>query len=171
MTQCVLHNCNYDQYSIGLCFKHFWRFKERHWMFWRKDKTEKHEPSKWLDWIISMPESADCIEWPYGRTGSHGQVCFNGYQIPAHRYSLTNFTGVAYPELVCAHNCGNSLCVNPYHLRWATQLENMADKKIHQTNVGMPNNLTPQQKLAAWKSQTQRRSRPGTRSAVANSRG
>lgn len=32
-----------------------------------------------------------------------------------------------------AHGCGNSWCVNKRHLRWATHIENEADKLIHGT--------------------------------------
>lgn len=38
------------------------------------------------------------------------------------------------PEgLEVAHGCGNRMCINPRHLRWATHPENMADRKLHGT--------------------------------------
>lgn len=37
-----------------------------------------------------------------------------------------------------AHSCGNKGCVNPHHLRWATRVENEADKILHGlANQGM----------------------------------
>jgi predicted XRE-type DNA-binding protein len=31
-------------------------------------------------------------------------------------------------DLVAAHSCNNPQCVNPHHVRWDTQINNMADK-------------------------------------------
>jgi hypothetical protein len=36
-------------------------------------------------------------------------------------------------NLDAAHSCGNKICVNPNHIRWATRKENEADKIIHGT--------------------------------------
>jgi hypothetical protein len=40
------------------------------------------------------------------------------------------------PGFVAAHTCGKGRegCVNPRHLRWASQKENMADKLLHGTS-------------------------------------
>lgn len=50
-----------------------------------------------------------------------------------------------------AHSCGNGHkgCVNPNHLAWKTQSENLADRETHGTvfrnTSGRRNKLTPQQ--------------------------
>jgi len=33
-----------------------------------------------------------------------------------------------------AHHCGNRLCVNPQHIRWATAAENARDRIMHGTS-------------------------------------
>lgn len=90
-------------------------------------------------------EERDCILWPYAtnekgygiatvggkQRGAHNWVCRLAYGEP---YSIWRFA---------AHRCGNPLCVNPNHLRWATPKENAADRKIHRTdNSGERNGKT-----------------------------
>lgn len=45
----------------------------------------------------------------------------------AHRLSLTEFRGLRPPTRghIAAHLCNNSFCVNPMHLAWATEKQNM----------------------------------------------
>jgi hypothetical protein len=55
-------------------------------------------------------------------------------QIYGHRIACEWAHGPApTPEHQAAHFCGVTRCVNPRHLRWATPLENNADKIIHGT--------------------------------------
>jgi hypothetical protein len=61
----------------------------------------------------------------------------------AHRYVLTLTAGPPpFPRAVAAHAplvCHNPACVNPRHLRWASQAENAADMKIDGTYSKPPN--------------------------------
>lgn len=58
-----------------------------------------------------------------GRTRSiHRVVCERSHGAPP------------FPAAQAAHACGNSLCVNPGHIRWASRAENAADKVIHGTH-------------------------------------
>lgn len=88
-------------------------------------------------WIESHASHAgdECLPWPFS-TYSNGYGCltFNGRQMPAHRAMCALAHGEpANPKLQAAHNCGNKICCNPNHLRWATVQENMADKQRHGT--------------------------------------
>lgn len=76
---------------------------------------------------------AECVEWPFARSGSgYGVIRLPG-QSPqlAHRLALERQVGPPpEPGMVAAHEplvCHNSICVNAHHLRWATQSENLAD--------------------------------------------
>lgn len=84
-----------------------------------------------------------CIVWPFAVRKSSGYGAFNvktagatkNYDI--HRYVCEAAYGAPpSPHHVAAHACGNRLCCNLRHLRWATQLENMADSKGHGTLRG-----------------------------------
>ena len=96
-----------------------------------------------------------CIDWPglRGQKG-YGHVYHNGKRRHAHRVALVLATGEDPPTLQAAHSCGRRQCVNPAHLRWATNTENMADKKVHGTQARgaeQPNaRLTEEQALAAY---------------------
>ncbi|WP_420820099.1 HNH endonuclease [Rhizobium freirei] len=52
----------------------------------------------------------------------------------AHRVVCEKAHGVpSFPDAQAAHRCGNNSCVNPNHVRWATQAENEEDKRAHGT--------------------------------------
>lgn len=77
--------------------------------------------------------SDKCLEWPFNTAGGYGLISYNGSKgILVHRYVLEKVSGPPPEEWYhAAHNCGNKLCVNPNHLRWATPSENMQDKWKH----------------------------------------
>jgi hypothetical protein len=53
----------------------------------------------------------------------------------AHRYVCEKAHGPPpSPEHETAHSCGNRPCVNRWHLRWATKVENAADRMLHGTD-------------------------------------
>lgn len=73
----------------------------------------------------------DCVIWPMA-VDNHGYPHFgvNGKRYKAHRYMCEMTHGPAPgPKHQAAHSCGRGQdgCVNPRHLRWATNKDNMAD--------------------------------------------
>lgn len=79
----------------------------------------------------------DCLPWPYARNNmGYGKLRIGKRDVLAHRLVCQIAHGSA-PTFrhVVAHSCGKGHegCVNPRHLRWATQKENRADQVAHGT--------------------------------------
>lgn len=81
-------------------------------------------------------DSRDCLLWPYATTPQgYGSLRVNKKTTAPHRVVAKIVYGPAKQKrMEVAHSCGNKLCVNPKHLRWATREENQADRVIHGTS-------------------------------------
>lgn len=118
----------------GLCSAHDHR-KRRH-----GDPLAGKIPSgERLEWLKRNMGFAgpECLPWPYGQDGrGYGQMSMDGVSMTAARaMCLLVYGEPSADDLQAAHSCGNSICCNPKHLRWATPLENNADKVAHGTHL------------------------------------
>lgn len=152
MRVCDLRGCAKEHHAHGLCRGHHHRLKKYGDPY--AGSTEKGAPQRFfLEARKSV--SNDCILWPFGTVVSRSSVYAVVYvsepreQVLAHRLMCELVHGKPDADNQAAHSCGNGLCINPHHLRWATRRENEADKLIHGTHqLGERNaqaKLTPDQ--------------------------
>lgn len=70
-----------------------------------------------------------CELWTGALTRGYGQASFNGRRRLVHRLIAEHYHGPAPDGRPCAlHICHNPACINPAHLYWGTQADNMNDK-------------------------------------------
>lgn len=134
---CRLDGCDLPYEAKGLCRSHYMRLR-RHGPDMDTSPI-KTSPPDCLDWIVAHMNHADldCLDWPFYKTRA-GYGCFydRGARVKAHRVMCELAHGTqASDDLVVAHSCGRRICVNPNHVRWATQRENLADMDIHGTRL------------------------------------
>jgi hypothetical protein len=104
-------------------------------------------------------QGKECLIWPFSRDlkRGYGYAWTKGKTVAAHREMCRAAHGEPPFAGACAtHTCGKGHegCVNPRHLRWATQRQNIADKEKHGTvrrgEQHVNAKLTEQQVIAAY---------------------
>lgn len=120
----------------GWCFSHYCR--------WRKHGDPEAggvTPGSCLAWIEEHASYTgdDCLPWPFkSKVRGYGRVAHKGKLRSASRVMCEIVHGLPPQEdMHAAHNCGNGHlgCMNPKHIRWATPVENAADKAEHGTDA------------------------------------
>jgi hypothetical protein len=135
---CSVLGCDKPHVALGYCRKHWARLRRTG----SPDCTQHRNKARptagyravqtWAAEHASYAE-ADCLIWPFARNVKGYGLIGSAYHT-AHRHICFLAHGKEpTPSHEVAHSCGNGHlgCVNPNHLRWATKLENMADKKLH----------------------------------------
>ncbi len=82
-----------------------------------------------------LSSTDECIMWPFYRMkNGYGQVGTSAGMRLAHRLVCELSKGKpTFDGAQAAHLCGNKACINPRHIRWASQKENEDDKRMHGT--------------------------------------
>lgn len=123
--------------GAGLCSMHYTRKRLGICM----DSPARPSNADLKSWLESHSNYAgnDCLTWPFGRgTNGRGEVTVNGQRMTPARAMCTLAHGSPeFSGAQAAHNCGRGSdgCVNPSHLRWATPVDNAADRLAHGTDI------------------------------------
>lgn len=140
---CSIPACDKPAFARGYCNLHHHR--------WRRfgddvmevppapPRTSEGTGKTWLFLRdVAIPfEGQNCLLWPFALTrDAYGKARCAGKGRGAHRIVCEIVHGAPPSPLhEAAHSCGNSSCVNPRHIRWATSSENAADQVIHGTRL------------------------------------
>jgi hypothetical protein len=131
---CSVDGCGKLAVKRGWCSAHYARWRKYGSPFELRVATPPGAALDFLQNAINITADA-CVEWPFSRTGNgypkigHGRVT----RLPHRIVCMETNGSPPTPKHQAAHICGNRLCVNPRHLRWATCAENHSDKIIHGT--------------------------------------
>lgn len=128
---CLVDGCGKQVAARGFCGAHYRRLRLHGTPF----GSSPRKPGPAQEWLrnVAVPYTGqDCLTWPFQRTPhGYGRIDFNGRPHVASRVVCIMAHGEPpTPRHVAAHSClnGHLGCVNPRHLRWATQSENERDK-------------------------------------------
>lgn len=115
---CSVEECNRPNEAHGLCKTHLARVG-------RTGTVEPYVPvSERFDLFVHKLGPDECWEWlgPRNNDG-YGRIGL----LYAHRVACEREYGQPGPEQVAMHSCDNPPCVNPAHLSWGTQSQNVRD--------------------------------------------
>lgn len=80
-------------------------------------------------WTHIEEETDACILWPLATRRGYGTVKHCGLNWFTHRLACEIEYGACPVGMETAHRCGNRLCFNRRHVRWATRVQNAHDKE------------------------------------------
>lgn len=131
LAKCSIDGCSNLEKARGWCGKHYMRWWEHGDASTSlRKQSPSGAPAQFLAAAL-LHQGHDCLFWPYAKN-NHGyaQINIDGKKHLVQRLVCEAHQGPPpAADSHAAHSCGNGHlgCVSGVHLRWATQLENMAD--------------------------------------------
>ena len=107
----------------------------------------------------SLPNEAGCIIW-VGKLNHLGRAVFpesirerEGISVMVARYILGCRSSKEKVGMVAMHTCDNPSCINPDHLKWGTQKDNLEDmtkkgRRGRGSKMGSPGESNPRSKIS-----------------------
>jgi len=154
MKKCSIRGCGSPAIKRGWCSKHYKRWL-RHGdpnYLARKEPVAPGTAKAWLDdFLLDPPTHNRCVKWPFLHyPAGYALVAIDNINHGVHRLICEFSSGTPEPGLVAAHECGHAWCINPRHICFKTQQENINDQFRH---GALPTaKLTAKQALEIYKS-------------------
>lgn len=126
--RCAADGCDRATHSKGYCGKHAYKVRVYGDPHGGRTSASPGEPLSWIERNASH-EGEGCLPYPYevSRYG-YGTLRHEGVRRPASRVMCIVAHGQPPRDgMDAAHSCGNRICCNPRHLRWASRGENNLD--------------------------------------------
>lgn len=126
---CIIDGCARTTVARGMCNAHYQR--------WRTHgdplagRLSRGVVAAEFERLAAL-ETDECVIWPYATAGNrnYGAVSIGGRRSYTHALVLERRVGPRPDGHVAAHGpCNAPRCMNYRHLRWATHVENNADKQ------------------------------------------
>ena len=129
MSTCLVDDCTNQAVKRGWCGMHYRRW-QRHGDVHRGALSDEQRFWSYVDKdgpvAKNHPELGPCWLWTGGlKNGGYGQFHFAGGPVPAHRWLYERLHGPVAERCLDHFACDNPPCVNPAHVRPASDRENV----------------------------------------------
>ena len=135
---CLVDGCDDPAFCKDLCVRHYKRL-DRHGDA-EAGGTDWGAPEEFYQSVVATYEGDECLIWPFARNSQgYGHIRLNGSMVLVTRRVCEADHGEPTDgQSFALHSCGNGHlgCVNRQHLRWGSQVENMADMVKHREAKG-----------------------------------
>lgn len=131
MTQrkCEMPGCERKHLAQGLCAGHYRELRYYGVLDVMQLQAPDGEPLAYYREHVT-DDTDECFSWPYAvDNNGYGVVTIDGRPQRVHVLACEHANGPRPSGMHAAHGpCHRPNCWSPRHLRWATPVENMADK-------------------------------------------
>ena len=132
---CSIEGCGKEVDARGWCVTHYTNARRRGDPLKGPTRAPNNSRLRWLREHASH-QGDNCLFWPMPHRCGYPNLRIDGADMKAHRLMCALAHGEPPDvKMQAAHSCGRGHdgCLNPRHLRWATVVENSADRIAHGT--------------------------------------
>lgn len=149
MTGCSISGCTREHLARGWCNAHYQRW-ERHGDPEGGNKQRLYGTPEERFWA-SIKREHGCWKWQESINDSgYGIIAIGGKRVRAHRFAWSLIVGEIPRGLQIDHRCRHRDCVNPEHLRLATNKQNAEHVSTYSNNTSGYRGVTFNKRLNKW---------------------